>query len=176
MLTRHMSTIWHWHLASNLFTFFVFKTENNELTHIRLNDEGIMLPDCHSQWHHSKSNELVLRRENHIILPKLLLGLWWWLTPRLSKGQSLLITTVLLKTSLTRPLKKLIRPIFLVINGVLYFFSLFPILTRSYSRNAAHTHCYFVVGDFDFIFCSFRKLRIMQMETILLRFLWKCQH
>ena len=32
-----------------LFTFFVFKTENNELIHIRLNDEGIMLPDCHSQ-------------------------------------------------------------------------------------------------------------------------------
>ena len=109
-----------------------FKTENNELIHIRLNDEGIMLPDCHSQWHHSKSNELVFRRQNYIILSKLLLGLWWWRTLSLSKGQPLLMTTALLKTSLTRLYcknlnlkKKLIRPIFSVINGMLYFFSFY---------------------------------------------------
>ena len=54
---------------------------------------------------------------------------------------------MLLKTSLTRLhcknlnfQKKLIRPIFLVISGVLYFFSLYSQkLTRSYSRNAART-------------------------------------
>ena len=50
--------------------FFVFKTEHNELIPIRLNDEGIMLPDCHSQWYHSKSNELIFRRQSYIILPE----------------------------------------------------------------------------------------------------------
>ena len=114
--------------------FFVFKTENNELIPIRLNDEGIMLPDCHSQWYHSKSNELVFRRQNYIILPILLLGLWWRQTLSLSKEQSLLMTTVLLKTSLTRLYcknlnfqQKLIRPIFSVI--MVYYIS-FPYILQ----------------------------------------------
>ena len=93
-----------------------------------MNDEGIMLPECHSQWHHSKSNESIFRRQNYIISPQLLLGSWWWLTLRLSKGRSLLMTTVLLKT--------------------IFLFLTFPKLTQNYSRNTAHTQLLFSGGIF----------------------------
>ena len=102
-----------------------------------MNDEGIILPESHSQ-----SNS--------------------------SAPQDFFLPGFLVKIKIFN--KYLSDPFFGNQWCTVFLFPIFPKSTRSYSRNAAHTHCYFVAGDFDVIICSFRKLRIMQMKTTLLRF------